>query len=47
VAALYKATYGETATSTLDAWLKNNATLGKVTNPGTGSANRLLYKGTL
>jgi subtilisin family serine protease len=47
VAALYKATHGETATSTLDAWLKNNATLGKVTNPGTGSANRLLYKGTL
>jgi subtilisin family serine protease len=47
VAALYKATYGETATSTLDAWLKNNATLGKVTNPGTGSANRLLYKAAL
>ena len=47
VAALYKATHGETATSTLDAWLKNNATLGKVTNPGTGSANRLLFKGTL
>ncbi len=47
VAALYKATYGETATSTLDAWLKNNATLGKVTGAGTGSANRLLYKAAL
>ncbi len=47
VAALYKATYGETATSTLDAWLKNNATLGKVTSAGTGSPNRLLYKAAL
>ncbi len=47
VAALYKSTYGETATSTLDAWLKNNATPGKVTNAGTGTPNRLLYKAGL
>ncbi|MEW5931283.1 MAG: S8 family peptidase [Gemmatimonadota bacterium] len=47
VAALYKATYGETATATLDSWLKSNATLNKVTSAGTGSPNRLLYKAAL
>ena len=47
VAALYKATYGNAASSTIDSWLKNNATLSKITGNPSGTPNRLLYKSTL
>lgn len=47
VAALYKATFGEASSATVDAWLKNNATVGVLTNIPAGTPNRLLYKSTL
>jgi subtilisin family serine protease len=43
VAALYKSAYGDVASSTLDMWLKNNAS---VVSCGT-SSYKLLYKSTL
>jgi subtilisin family serine protease len=43
VAALYKSRFGETATSTLQAWLKNNATAGVIIGVPAGTPNRLLY----
>ena len=47
VGALYKATYGDAAASTIASWLTTNATANKVTgNVGT-TANKLLYKGAL
>jgi len=46
-AALYKATYGDVASSTIDSWIKNNATTGVVINNPSGTPNRLLFKSTL
>jgi subtilisin family serine protease len=45
VAARYKATYGNAATATIDTWIKNRATLNKITGNPTGTPNRLLYVG--
>ncbi len=47
VAALYKGTYGDAASSTVSSWLVNNSTTGKITGNPSGTANRLLYKGSL
>jgi len=44
-AARYKATFGDAASVTIDAWLKNRATLDKITGNPTGTPNRLLYIG--
>ena len=46
-AALYKHTYGDVSSSTIDTWIKNNATTGVITGNVTGTPNRLLYKSTL
>jgi subtilisin family serine protease len=45
VAARYKATYGDAATATVDAWIKNRATLNVISGNPTGTPNRLLYIG--
>jgi subtilisin family serine protease len=45
VAARYKATYGDAATSTVTAWILNRATLNVITGNPTGTPNRLLYIG--
>ncbi len=47
VAALYKATYGDASQSTIDSWLKNNATNGVVKSNRSGTVNKLLYKSSL
>ena len=47
VAALYKSTYGDAASSTISSWIINNATTGVITGNITGTPNRLLYKSTL
>jgi subtilisin family serine protease len=47
VAALYKATYGNVSSATIDTWIKNNATAGVITGNPTGTPNRLLYKAAL
>jgi subtilisin family serine protease len=47
VAALYKATYGNASSATIDTWIKNNATANVITGNVTGTPNRLLYKSTL
>ncbi|HEX6749340.1 MAG TPA: S8 family peptidase [Longimicrobium sp.] len=47
VAALYKATFGDAASSTIDTWIKTNATAGVVKNVPAGTPNRLLYKASL
>ncbi|HEY0015973.1 MAG TPA: S8 family peptidase [Longimicrobium sp.] len=47
VAALYKATYGNAATSTIDSWIKTNSTANVITGNVTGTPNRLLFKSTL
>jgi subtilisin family serine protease len=47
VAALYKATYGNASTATIDSWIKTNATQGVITGNVTGTPNRLLYKAAL
>jgi subtilisin family serine protease len=47
VGALYKATYGNASQSTIDSWIKNNATAGVITGNPTGTPNRLLYKASL
>ncbi len=47
VGALYKATYGNAASSTIDSWIKSNATANVITGNPSGTPNRLLYKGTL
>jgi subtilisin family serine protease len=47
VAALYKATYGDAATSTIDSWIKTNATANVITGNPSGTPNRLLYKAAL
>ena len=47
VAALYKASFGDAASSTIDNWIKANATAGVVKNVPAGTPNRLLYKAGL
>lgn len=47
VAALYKGTYGDASQSTINSWLINNSTTGKITGNVSGTPNRLLYKSTL
>ena len=47
VAALYKGTFGDAASSTIVSWIINNATTGVITGNVTGTPNRLLYKSTL
>jgi subtilisin family serine protease len=47
VGALYKATYGNAASSTIDSWLKSNSTANVITGNPTGTPNRLLFKSTL
>ncbi|KAA1425669.1 S8 family serine peptidase [Nocardioides antri] len=42
-AALYLQGHTSASPATVASWLTTNATTGKVTNPGTGSPNRLLY----
>ena len=42
-AALYLQTHPSASPASVSSWLTSNATTGKVTNPGTGSPNRLLY----
>ncbi|HYW08647.1 MAG TPA: S8 family peptidase [Longimicrobium sp.] len=44
--ALYKATYGDQTSTTVENWIVNNAQA-KVVNAPAGTTNRLLYKGTL
>jgi len=43
VAALYKDTFGDAASNTIDSWIKTNATAGVVKNVPAGTPNRLLY----
>ena len=47
VGALYKGTFGDAASSTVHAWIVNNATLNVITGNPTGTPNRLLNKRTL
>ena len=47
VAALYKGTYGDAASSTIDSWIKTNSTANVITGNVTGTPNRLLYKAAL
>jgi subtilisin family serine protease len=47
VAALYKHTYGDASSSTIDTWIKNNATANVITGNPAGTPNRLLYKAAL
>ena len=47
VAALYKHTYGDAASSTIRSWIINNATTSVITGNVTGTPNRLLYKASL
>ena len=47
VAALYKGTYGDAASSTVNSWIINNATTGVITGNVGSTPNRLLYKSTL
>ncbi|WP_183096264.1 S8 family peptidase, partial [Nocardioides stalactiti] len=42
-AALYLQNHASASPATVSSWLTSNATTGKVTNPGTGSPNRLLH----
>ncbi len=47
VAALYKATYGNVASSTISSWLTTNSTANVITGNPSGTPNRLLFKSTL
>jgi subtilisin family serine protease len=47
VAALYKATYGDAASSTIVSWINTNSTASKITGNVSGTPNRLLYKASL
>jgi subtilisin family serine protease len=47
VAALYKGTFGDAASSTVVSWIINNATANVITGNPSGTPNRLLYKSTL
>ncbi len=47
VAALYKATFGNAASSTIVSWINSNATANVIGGNISGTPNRLLYKSTL
>ena len=47
VGALYKANFGNAASSTIVSWIINNATSGVIIGNPSGTPNRLLYKSTL
>jgi subtilisin family serine protease len=47
VAALYKGTFGNASSSTIDSWIKSNATTNVISGNRSGTPNRLLYKSTL
>ena len=47
VAALYKATFGNASSATIDSWIKSNATANVISGNPSGTPNRLLYKSTL
>ncbi|MBV9773420.1 MAG: S8 family peptidase [Gemmatimonadetes bacterium] len=47
VAALYKGTFGDAASSTVISWITTNATANVVIGNPSGTVNRLLYKSTL
>jgi subtilisin family serine protease len=47
VAALYKATYGDAAWTTIRDWLSTNSTANVVTGNVSGTPNKLLYKASL
>ncbi|HLL54964.1 MAG TPA: S8 family peptidase [Myxococcaceae bacterium] len=47
VAALYKATYGDAASSTINSWLINNSTASVITSNVGSTPNRLLFKSSL
>lgn len=47
VAALYKHRYGDVSSSTIDSWIKNNATTNHIKSNVTGTPNRLLFKASL
>lgn len=47
VGALYKATFGDVPSNTIDTWIKTNATMGVVIGVPPGTPNRLLYKAAL
>ncbi|MGW3404838.1 S8 family peptidase [Streptomyces zhihengii] len=47
VAALYKATYGDASSATVNTWLINNATANVIGGNVIGTPNRLLFKSTL
>jgi subtilisin family serine protease len=47
VGALYKGTYGDASHSTVDSWIKNNATANVISGNPSGTPNRLLYKASL
>ena len=47
VAALYKGTYGDVASSTIVSWINSNATASVISGNITGTPNRLLYKASL
>ncbi|MDP9434725.1 MAG: S8 family peptidase [Actinomycetota bacterium] len=47
VGALYKAVYGDAASSTVNSWIINKATANVVKSNPTGTPNRLLYKAGL
>jgi subtilisin family serine protease len=47
VAALYKSTYGNASSATIDTWIKTNATANVIMGNVTGTPNRLLYKAAL
>lgn len=45
VAALYKGKYGNASSSTIDSWLKGNATTSVIRSNPSGTPNRLLFSG--
>jgi len=47
VAALYKATYGDSASDAIRTWLRNRATARALTGNVAGTPNKLLYKAGL
>ncbi len=47
VGVLYLASFPSATASTVNLWIKNNATVGVLTGVPAGTPNRLLYKGTL
>lgn len=47
VGALYKATYGDVSSATVDSWIKTNSTANVIGGNRSGTPNRLLYKAGL